>query len=129
VDGRSGGGLFNEQGELIGVCNAAAVEVDEGIYTALETIHWQIAAVDLEHLFGIEGQIGIGNLDAGVDARLPAWQRNQQRRRWQRDEFSRIERPDGTGGATRWRMFHAIARSDSESSPNAGRVGTRARTE
>ncbi len=51
VDGRSGGGLFNEQGELIGVCNAAAVEVDEGIYTALETLHWQIAQVNLEHLF------------------------------------------------------------------------------
>ncbi len=51
VDGRSGGGLFNEKGELIGVCNAAAVEVDEGIYTALETLHWQIAQVNLEHLF------------------------------------------------------------------------------
>ncbi len=51
VDGRSGGGLFNANGELIGVCNAAAVEVDEGIYTALETIHWQIANVNLEHLF------------------------------------------------------------------------------
>ena len=51
VDGRSGGGLFNERGELIGVCNAAAVEVDEGIYTALDTLHWQLAKVNLEHLF------------------------------------------------------------------------------
>jgi S1-C subfamily serine protease len=35
VDGRSGGGLFTEDGQLIGVCNAAAVEVDEGIYSGV----------------------------------------------------------------------------------------------
>ncbi len=51
VNGRSGGGLFNSKGQLIGVCNAAAVEVDEGIYTALETVHWQIAKTNLDHLF------------------------------------------------------------------------------
>lgn len=51
VNGRSGGGMFNAKGQLIGVCNAAAVEVDEGIYTALETVHWQIAKSNLDHLF------------------------------------------------------------------------------
>lgn len=51
VNGRSGGGLFNSQGQLIGVCNAAAVEVDEGIYTALETVHWQLAKTNLDRLF------------------------------------------------------------------------------
>lgn len=51
VNGRSGGGLFNANGQLIGVCNAAAVEVDEGIYTALETVHGQIAKSNLKHLF------------------------------------------------------------------------------
>lgn len=51
VDGRSGGGLFTASGELIGVCNAAAVDVDEGIYTALDTIYWQLATVRLDHLF------------------------------------------------------------------------------
>ena len=51
VNGRSGGGLFNSKGQLIGVCNAAAVEVDEGIYTALETVHWQLARTNLDHLF------------------------------------------------------------------------------
>lgn len=51
VNGRSGGGMFNAKGQLIGVCNAAAVEVDEGIYTALETVHWQIAKTNLDHLF------------------------------------------------------------------------------
>lgn len=51
VDGRSGGGLFTAGGQLIGVCNAAAVEVDEGVYTSLENIYWQLAQVNLSHLF------------------------------------------------------------------------------
>lgn len=51
VDGRSGGGLFTESGHLIGICNAAAVEVDEGIYSALDTLYWQLASTGLEHLF------------------------------------------------------------------------------
>ncbi len=51
VDGRSGGGLFSHGGQLIGVCNAAAVEVDEGIYTGLNSIYWQFAETNLTHLF------------------------------------------------------------------------------
>jgi thiol-disulfide isomerase/thioredoxin len=51
VDGRSGGGLFSADGKLIGVCNAAVVDVDEGIYTALDTIHWQLQHTNLAHLF------------------------------------------------------------------------------
>ena len=51
VDGRSGGGLFNDDGELIGVCNAAVVDFDEGIYTALDSIHWQLEHTNLAHLF------------------------------------------------------------------------------
>lgn len=51
VNGRSGGGLFNDRGELIGICNAAAVEVDEGVYTALEVMHKQLAKTNLDHLF------------------------------------------------------------------------------
>ncbi len=51
VDGRSGGGLFSAGGQLIGVCNAAAVEVDEGIYTGLQSVYWQFAKTNLTHLF------------------------------------------------------------------------------
>ncbi|MEM9943082.1 MAG: trypsin-like peptidase domain-containing protein [Planctomycetota bacterium] len=51
VDGRSGGGLFNESGELVGICNAAVVDEDDGIYAALDTIHWQLKTVNLTHLF------------------------------------------------------------------------------
>lgn len=51
IDGRSGGGLFTSAGELIGVCNAAAVEEDEGIYTGLQSVYWQFANANLTHLF------------------------------------------------------------------------------
>ena len=54
VDGRSGGGLFTDDGRLIGVCNAAVVDVDEGIYTALDTIHWQFEHTNLAHLFNTD---------------------------------------------------------------------------
>ena len=51
VTGRSGGGLFDQDGHLIGICNAAVVEVNEGIYTGLPTIYWQLERVRLVHLF------------------------------------------------------------------------------
>jgi hypothetical protein len=50
VQGRSGGGLFNETGELIGVCYAADHEWNEGLYTGLEIIHEQIAKLGLDSL-------------------------------------------------------------------------------
>ena len=42
VDGRSGGGLFNLRGELIGVCSAADPELDEGLYGALSRVHKEL---------------------------------------------------------------------------------------
>ena len=42
VDGRSGGGLFNQRGELIGVCSAADPEFDEGLYGALPRIYYEL---------------------------------------------------------------------------------------
>ena len=51
VNGRSGGGLFTKDGRLVGVCNAAVVDVDEGVYVALDTIHWQFKETNLTHLF------------------------------------------------------------------------------
>jgi hypothetical protein len=51
VDGRSGGGLFSAGGQLIGICNAAAVNEDEGVYSALENIYWQLSQAKLVHLF------------------------------------------------------------------------------
>jgi hypothetical protein len=42
VQGRSGGGLFSADGYVIGVCNAADPEDDEGLYAALSAIHAEL---------------------------------------------------------------------------------------
>lgn len=39
VEGRSGGGLFTEDGLLIGVCNARDPQLREGLYSALPAVH------------------------------------------------------------------------------------------
>jgi thiol-disulfide isomerase/thioredoxin len=49
--GRSGGGLFQKDGSLIGVCNAAAIHEDEGIFTSLGNIHSELGRAKLAHLF------------------------------------------------------------------------------
>jgi len=50
VQGRSGGGLFNARGELIGVCNAADPEDNEGLYAALGAIHAELDRLKLSSL-------------------------------------------------------------------------------
>ena len=47
LQGRSGGGLFSQEGLLIGVCNAADPPENEGLYTALAAVHAQLDQVDL----------------------------------------------------------------------------------
>lgn len=51
VDGRSGGGLFDAQGTLIGVCNAADPEYDEGLYAALGNVHAELDSVGLGFVY------------------------------------------------------------------------------
>ena len=51
VDGRSGGGLFSQTGELIGVCNAADPADNEGIYAALPVVHWQLDQIGLQRAY------------------------------------------------------------------------------
>lgn len=51
VDGRSGGGLFDGRGRLIGVCNAADYKGDVGIYTGPGSVQWQLDRVQLSHLY------------------------------------------------------------------------------
>ena len=46
--GRSGGGLFNGKNELVGVCNNADPEGNEGIYAGLESIHDQLESARSE---------------------------------------------------------------------------------
>ena len=51
VDGRSGGGLFDSAGRLVGVCNAADYKGDVGIYTGPGSVKWQLDRVQLSHLY------------------------------------------------------------------------------
>jgi len=47
-EGRSGGGLFNLKGQLIGVCYAADYEGKEGLYVALDSIHEELNRLGLK---------------------------------------------------------------------------------
>lgn len=51
IDGRSGGGLFSRSGALIGICNAADPEADEGLYAALGPIHAVLDASGLDFVY------------------------------------------------------------------------------
>ncbi len=48
VDGRSGGGLFDASGNLVGVCNAADHQDNEGIYAGQGQIVYQLQALSLQ---------------------------------------------------------------------------------
>lgn len=51
VQGRSGGGLFDARGRLIGVCIAADNELDEGLFVGPDAIYTQLEKHRLNRLF------------------------------------------------------------------------------
>jgi thiol-disulfide isomerase/thioredoxin len=51
VQGRSGGGLFAADGQVIGVCNAADPTDNEGLYAALASIHSQLDQARLSAVY------------------------------------------------------------------------------
>jgi thiol-disulfide isomerase/thioredoxin len=51
VEGRSGGGLFNAKGQLVGICFAADHEGNEGLYAALESIHGELDRLGLKDIY------------------------------------------------------------------------------
>jgi len=51
VQGRSGGGLFSEDGLVIGVCNAADPSDNEGLYAALASIHAHLDEAELSYVY------------------------------------------------------------------------------
>lgn len=73
LDGRSGGGLFDAQGRLIAVCNAADYKGDVGIYTGPGSIHWQLDRVNMAHLYEAGRNAPAANvaLAGGPDAAPP----------------------------------------------------------
>lgn len=69
--GRSGGGLFDRQGRLIGVCNAADAADDQGIYAAAEVVYMQLERLGMEHLFE-DRQADAGITPSAANASLAA---------------------------------------------------------
>jgi len=69
--GRSGGGLFNPQGQLVGVCNAADDEDDEGIYAAIPTIYTVLKQANLAHLFQSNSSQGPVQLASASQSSMP----------------------------------------------------------
>lgn len=55
VQGRSGGGLFNTDGEVIGVCIAADPEANRGLYAGLFAIHKLLDECSLTQLYSPAG--------------------------------------------------------------------------
>lgn len=53
LDGRSGGGLFTADGQLIGLCKWAVTDADEGVYAGLLAVHGQLAKAGLQSLFEV----------------------------------------------------------------------------
>ncbi len=51
VEGRSGGGLFNAQGQLVGVCYAAEPQGNEGLYVALPAIYAKLDSLNLSMIY------------------------------------------------------------------------------
>lgn len=68
IDGRSGGGLFDAEGRLIGVCNAADYKGDIGIYAGPGSVHWQLDRANLAALYqGNEHAAPAGERLASLD--------------------------------------------------------------
>ena len=51
VQGRSGGGLFSRDGQVIGVCNAADPQDNEGLYAALASLHAELDEANLSEVY------------------------------------------------------------------------------
>ncbi len=57
-EGRSGGGLFNTQGQLIGVCYAADYEGRQGLYAGLDSVHGELDRLGLKDVYAKNGKPG-----------------------------------------------------------------------
>ncbi|MDP1563901.1 MAG: trypsin-like peptidase domain-containing protein [Pirellulaceae bacterium] len=62
VVGRSGGGLFTSEGNLIGVCNAAVVGSNEGRYSAIDNVHTLLGQTNLARFFAQPPYEGPGSV-------------------------------------------------------------------
>ena len=58
VDGRSGGGLFTEDGLVVGVCNAADPLDRQGLYSALKAVQFELDQAGLSSIYKTPDQPG-----------------------------------------------------------------------
>lgn len=49
--GRSGGGLFSDSGQLVGVCFAADYQGNKGLYAGLQSIHDELTRLGLQEIY------------------------------------------------------------------------------
>ena len=74
IDGRSGGGLFDQHGRLIAVCNAADHKGDVGIYTGPGSIYWQLDRVNLSKLYQSQAapvdQVAAASVSGGLGPKV-----------------------------------------------------------
>ncbi len=69
VEGRSGGGLFSEEGFLIGVCNAADPSEKQGLYAALPVVHGALDKANLAYVYSSpnpSGTLPAASLAGGI---------------------------------------------------------------
>jgi S1-C subfamily serine protease len=71
VQGRSGGGLFNADGLVIGVCNAADPADDEGLYAAVASIHALLDKEGLASIYRQQSATQLAQAEAGVSPLAP----------------------------------------------------------
>ena len=70
VDGRSGGGLFSADGYLVGVCNAADPQSEEGLYAAYRSIHDELDQSGLSFVYQSRPRIDrVATRDRGLPVR------------------------------------------------------------
>jgi thiol-disulfide isomerase/thioredoxin len=72
IEGRSGGGLFNAAGQLVGVCNAADPQRDEGLYASLPSIHAKLDALQLAFVYQSPSLGNAAQMSPAVPAVLAA---------------------------------------------------------
>jgi thiol-disulfide isomerase/thioredoxin len=72
VQGRSGGGLFSAEGYVVGVCNAADPEDDEGLYAALPAVHAELNQLGLAK-FCLSTEPITATIPPAMPARMPSF--------------------------------------------------------
>lgn len=71
IQGRSGGGLFNSRGEVIGVCFAADEEGDEGLYSGLASVHAQLDGLNLQAIYNGQAATAVAQASGTEDVPKP----------------------------------------------------------